>query len=225
MLFIPGLISSEKVWQHQFNGLKNFIDPVVVCVEKSTPEEMVDEILNRAPEKFILCGHSMGGWLCLEFMRHFHARVLAIALVNTTAKEDSLEKLQKRNQMIEMVGRGDFVTVVDQLVDRFVFESSQKPNIRKMFLDKGPEVFINHQHSMIQRSEVLSILPKISVPTLIIHALKDQNFQLSEQIQMKKLIKTSKLAQIEDAGHMSPMESPQAVTALLRFWLEYDVMV
>lgn len=225
MIFIPGLSSCEKLWQHQLDGLKEIVAPVVVCVEKSTPEEMLDEILRKAPEKFILCGHSMGGWLCFELIRHIPDRVLALALVNTTAKKDSLEKLQKRRQMIEMVEQGDFLKVIDQLVDRFVFEDSQKSNVRKMFLDKGPEIFLNHQNSMIQRSDVLSILPKISVPTLIIHALNDQNFQLAEQIEMKKLIKTSKLAFIEGSGHMSPMESSQAVTALLRFWLEYDVMI
>lgn len=225
MLFIPGLISSAKVWESQVKGLSSVIDPRVVCVNNSTPLGMVNEILTQAPEKFIVCGHSMGGWLCFELFRHAPDRIIAVALVNTTAREDSLEKLQKRKEMIQMAEKGNFSQVVDILVDRFVLDPSQKQNVRNMFLDRGKEVFINHQISMIQRSEVLSVLPKIAVPTLIIHASEDQNFQLQEQIQMQKLIKTSKLAHVEGSGHMSPMEAPQAVTAVLRLWLEYDVLI
>ena len=225
MLLIPGLISSEIVWQHQVKYLDCIIDPRVICVSKSTPAEMVEEILTQAPEKFILCGHSMGGWLGFEILRHAPNRVIALALVNTTSRKDSLEKLQKRKEMIQLAESGNFSQVVDMLVERFVFDPSQKQNVQEMFLKKGKDAFINHQKSIIQRSEVLSILPKISVPTLIIHASEDRNFQLEEHIEMQTLIKGSKLAHIEAAGHMSPMEAPQAVTAILRFWLEYDVLI
>jgi len=35
-------------------------------------------------------------------------------------------------------------------------------------------------------------------------------------------ISGAKLAMIEDCGHLSPLERPQAVTALLRMWLQYS---
>lgn len=74
---------------------------------------------------------------------------------------------------------------------------------------------------MLQRTECLSILPKIMCPTLVIHGVQDKNFSLEEHQELVSNIPNSKLALIEDAGHMSPMEMPQAVTSLLRFWLTY----
>jgi pimeloyl-ACP methyl ester carboxylesterase len=39
---------------------------------------------------------------------------------------------------------------------------------------------------------------------------------------MSSMVPESRLAIIEDCGHMSTMERPQAVTALLRDWLLYS---
>lgn len=40
---------------------------------------------------------------------------------------------------------------------------------------------------------------------------------------MKSGIPSAKLAIIEDCGHMPHVKQPQAVTALLKFWLENQV--
>ena len=90
-----------------------------------------------------------------------------------------------------------------------------------MFLSEGPEVFIHQEQAMMQRKETLSILPQIACPTLLIHAAQDRNFSLQEHQELTAHIPGAKIAIVEDSGHMSPLEMPQAVTALLRFWLTY----
>ena len=74
---------------------------------------------------------------------------------------------------------------------------------------------------MLGRGECLSVLAEISCPTLVIHAAQDKNFGLQEHVEIVEEIYNSKLAVVEDSGHMSPMEMPQAVTMLLRYWLTY----
>jgi pimeloyl-ACP methyl ester carboxylesterase len=90
-----------------------------------------------------------------------------------------------------------------------------------MFLEVGQEAFIRQEKAMINRSESQSILSSITCPTLVIHAMQDKNFSLQEDQELVDQIQNAKLGLIEDSGHMSPIEMPQAVTALIRLWLTY----
>lgn len=182
---------------------------------------MVEAILEAAPPKFALAGHSMGGWLCLEVMRVASSRVTKLCLLNTTFRSDSEEKRISRQKMILKAEKGQFREVVKEIADHFVFNPLVKNDVEKMFLDVGEEAFIHQEHAMLERDECQSILPTISCSTLVIHAAQDRIFSLQEHQELAEKIKNAKLAVIEDSGHMTPMEMPQAVTALLKFWLTY----
>ncbi len=52
---------------------------------------MAEAILAEAPSNFALCGHSMGGYVCLELIRYAPKRVQALVLVNTSARPDTPE--------------------------------------------------------------------------------------------------------------------------------------
>ena len=58
-------------------------------------------------------------------------------------------------------------------------------------------------------------------PTLVIHASEDKRFSFEMNKEIANAIPRAKFSIIDDCGHMSPMESPQAVTTLMRYWLDY----
>lgn len=221
LVFISGLLSNASLWEHQYKHLNDIASIHIISPTENTPDKMVETILKKAPETFALAGHSMGGWLCLEVMKAASSRISKLCLLNTTSRMDSEEKKNRRQQMILNAQTGKFQTVVEEIADLFVFNTAIKNNVKNMFLKAGKEAFIAQQESMIRRKESKSILPTISCPTLLIHAVQDKNFSLEEQRELASQIKESKLAIVEDSGHMSPMEVPQAITALLRFWLTY----
>jgi pimeloyl-ACP methyl ester carboxylesterase len=94
-----------------------------------------------------------------------------------------------------------------------------KPDVEKMFLDVGEKVFISQQKAMMRRKETQSILATITCPTWVIHAAQDKNFSLEEHKELVNQIPHAELAIVENSGHMSPMEAPEAITALLCHWL------
>lgn len=219
LVLLSGLLSNERLWQHQTAHLSDIASIRVFCPSQNTPEKMVRAILDQAPPQFALAGHSMGGWLCLELMRRAPARVTRICLLNTTARMDSEEKKGRRQKMILRAEQGHFLEIAKEIADEFVFNRLVKSDVEKMFLDVGPEAFIRQQQAMLMRGECQSILPTITRPTLVIHAARDKNFSLEEHKELASRIPGAELAQIDDSGHMSPIERPQAVTALLRLWL------
>ncbi len=221
LVLISGLLSNHTVWKHQLHHLKQLTSIHIVSPRENTPENMVQEVLRQAPPRFAMAGHSMGGWLCLEIMRLAPHRVVKLCLLNTTARSDSDEKKAKRKEMITRAQQGCFHEIVDEITSCFVHVADVKEDVKNMFLQVGKDVFIQQEESMIRRQESLSILPTIDCPTLVIHAAQDNNFSLVEHEDLVAQIARATLAVVEDAGHMSPMEMPQAVTALLRYWLTW----
>lgn len=219
LVLIPGLLSNSVFWKHQIEHLSEIASIYVASPIQDTPEKLVEEILKTAPLQFALAGHSMGGWLSLEIMRRAPSRVSKLCLINTTARSDSDEKAKKRRELIAKAEKGGFEEIAKSLAGRFTFQKEKEKEVETMFLETGLEVFIRQQKAMLMRQESESILPTIFCPALVIHAAEDQNFSLQEHEELKSNIPNAKMAIIEDAGHMSPLEMPQAVTSLLRFWL------
>jgi pimeloyl-ACP methyl ester carboxylesterase len=219
LVLISGLLSNKTVWQHQIGHLSDIASIQVISPSQDTPEKMIQAILDQAPPKFALAGHSMGGWLSLEVMRAAPYRVSRLCLLNTTARMDSEEKRNGRQQMILKAEKGQFPEVVKELVEKLVFNPLVKKDVEKMFLEVGKEIFIHQERAMLARDECQSILPTIQCPALVIHAAQDKNFSQEEHEEFVNQIPHAKLAIVKDSGHMSPMESPQAVTDLLRAWL------
>ena len=63
-------------------------------------------------------------------------------------------------------------------------------------------------------------LGAIRVPTLVICGRQDALTPLDRSQEIASGIPGARLAVIEECGHLSTMERPHAVTALMRLWLE-----
>lgn len=220
LVLISGLLSNRRVWQRQVQDLSDLATICCIAPVQNTPQAMLREILENAPPYFALAGHSMGGWLSLEVMRAAPSSVKQLCLLNTTARMDSLEKADRRRHMIQQAQEGHFEEIVDQNIANFVLNPAVRSDVRKMFLEVGKEAFICQEQAMLLRAECQSILPTIACPTLVIHAAQDKIFTYEEHQELAASIPDARLAVVQNSGHMSPMEQPQAVTELLRQWLK-----
>lgn len=221
LILLPGLLSDKALWRHQTHHLGDIAHIKVIELTDNSSESMISTVLKHAPKQFALAGHSMGGWLALEVVKAVPERIIKLCLLNTTARSDSSEKYLNRKKMIEAVNQGQFTDVANNITNHFVYHQVVKKDILDMFLRVGQQTFINQQTAMMNREECISTLPNILCPTLIIHAQQDKNFSKEMHEELTYHIPHAQLAIVEDSGHMSPMEMPQAITTLMRYWLTY----
>lgn len=73
--------------------------------------------------------------------------------------------------------------------------------------------------AMMMREDLSSMLNMINCPTLIIHSENDAIFNIQDSQLLKQKIKHATLSTIQNCGHMSPMESPEIVTQMMKVWL------
>src|SRR2546422_4696936 len=72
------------VWEHQARTLSALT--TVDIADHGTLDslgKMADAVLERAPARFALAGHSMGGRIAFEVLRRAPERVIAVALMDT----------------------------------------------------------------------------------------------------------------------------------------------
>ena len=218
IILIPGLLCDATVWQHQIKYFQQHKIIVPDLSTASTPNEMVAAVLSQAPKNFALAGHSMGGWVALEVMRTAAQRVNKLCLLNTSAALDSAEKTAARHALITMAKENKYDLLIERLLKIFLHKQDCKMAVKEM-LERNKHALITQEYAMLQRQDCTPLLNTIHCPTKIIHANQDAVFNISNSELLCKNIPHASLEQIENCGHMSPMEAPDEVTKIMLDWL------
>ena len=99
----PGLLLDERLWQHAVLALSDLADcRVPDFSSQDTIGAMAESVLAAMPERFALCGLSMGGYVALEVMRRAPQRVSRLALLDTRARLDTPDETARRRGLLEL---------------------------------------------------------------------------------------------------------------------------
>ncbi len=83
----------------------------------------------------------------------------------------------------------------------------------------GPEAFVCQEEAIIRRPDSREDLKDIACPTLVLCGREDALTPLPLHEEMASLIPDAQLRVIEGCGHLSTLERPEEVSAMLREWL------
>jgi pimeloyl-ACP methyl ester carboxylesterase len=225
LVLLPGLLCDKALWSYQEEVLAKKC-PIMIpdLSQQDSIQVLAENLLQKLPEKFFLCGFSMGGYVAFEILRLAKNRVIQLALINTTHRLDSPEMRKRRLDFIALAEKGRFRGVTPQLLPMLLDEHNVHNHIiRETIFDMakriGREGFINQEKAILGRIDHTSLLGEIDMPTLIIGGQKDLITPPEHQTEMHRLIKGSSLHLLENVGHISPLEAPKKVSDLLDHWL------
>lgn len=225
LLLIAGLLDDHELWAHQIRHLADVCEPIVVDNGRDlTMRALAERVLATVGGSFAVAGMSMGGYAALEVMRLAPERVNGLGLVNTSARSDDEARRRFRMMQIEKARTGGFeellATDVPSVVHPDRHTDQQLMNaIFAMARRTGATTFIRQHEAIMTRIDSRALLPNIQCPTLVVVGREDTATPLELAEEMAGAIPNAKLGLIEQCGHYSPMERPQAVTALMRLWL------
>lgn len=225
LILLPGMLCDEALWAHQSDTLLDIADITVADMTRDDSlAGMAKRVLASAPESFALAGLSMGGYAAQEIMRRAPERVERLALLDTSARPDSPEKTEQRKGFIEQAERGDFRGVMSRFVPMMVHEDRHTDDgvmtvVQSSAENVGPEAYIRQQKAIMTRPDGRQDLKKITCPALVLCGRQDGLTPLAMHEEMAAAIPGASLVVIEDCGHLSPLERPRAVSAVMRYWL------
>lgn len=225
-VFIPGLLCTDALYAPQVAALGGRLDIAIGDHRRhDTLAAIAGHILSSAPERFVLAGLSMGGYISLEILRQAPERVTALLLLDTSARADEPEKTARRRELVKISSEQGLDRVMDQLVPVFLAEESQQDaglvaTARKMASDTGPDTFARQQEALTARPDSRPSLVDIRCPTLVIVGDKDVLTPPDLAREIADAIPGSQLSVIENCGHLSTLEQPEAVNQAIETFLE-----
>lgn len=224
LLLLPGTLNDEELWRAQVTGLADLADGVVGDISQGTTlTELAESVLATAAPSFALAGFSMGGFVALEIARLAPERIERLALLDTSMRADTPGRLAER-QALDRAARatGMFLGVTRRMLSDYVATSHLNDEdlarrIQVMTQRMGREVFL--RQNAVARTGGEAALRSLDCPILILCGAEDAITPPKLHHEMAAANSRAKLVIIEEAGHMSPMEQPEKVTAAMRDWL------
>lgn len=176
--------------------------------------DQLHDMLPTVPDKWIVCGLSMGGYVALEFWKRHRHRVAGLVLTNTKASIDDDKAIANRLAVVEQAKSLGSDSVTLPMLPKLLAQSSMEKNpkvvarVEAMMRSISSTTISRSQQAMIFRDSFMDDLGVIDVPTLVLAGARDVITPGSLMESMAAKIPQSYFKVIEDAGHLAPMENP-----------------
>ncbi len=214
LVLVPGLLCTERMW----HPVRELMSPEIHLVQVGALRDpdlgsLAQGILAIAPPRFVIAGHSLGGYVALEIMRRAPERISGLALINTSARSDPPDQISRRSDLMSLAQIGRFHGITPRLFPRLVADPSAEmlEILQHMAAEVGVAHFISQQQAVINRIDSRPTLAAIKCPTLVIGGRDDRLTPPDLSIEMFQRISDSELHIIRRCGHLAPLEAPSEV--------------
>jgi pimeloyl-ACP methyl ester carboxylesterase len=225
LVLLSGLLCDELIWSDVAARLRDVADVRIVTFPGfSSIGDMAEHVLSVAPARFALAGHSMGGRVAIETVRRAPQRVIALALLNTGIHPLRPNEIENRNALVHIARERGMSAVAAEWLPPMMGADAARiaeltPALTAMVERQTPAGFAGQITALLERPDALAVLPSVRVPTLLLSATNDRWSPVAQHRDMQRLVPHAELIAVENAGHMAPVEQPDAVARALRDWL------
>jgi pimeloyl-ACP methyl ester carboxylesterase len=224
LLLLSGLLSDDTPWLDVATRLRATCPVRIVSfADCGSLGEMAEQVLHKAPKRFTLAGHSMGGRVALEVWRRAPERIAALGLLNTGAFPRRPEEAASRARLVTIAQEQGMAALAAEwlppMMARSAASSEQRAvmqRLTRMVEGQTPASFAAQIQALLNRPDAEPLLPTIRVPTLLLSGSEDTWSPVSQHADMQRMIPGSILVEVAHAGHMAPIEQPDAVANALR---------
>ncbi|MCG9494470.1 alpha/beta hydrolase [Acinetobacter pittii] len=225
LVFIPGFMLDESLWDEVSKELINHQNRIKAnLIHGNTIQEIAQNITKNAPEKFLLVGFSLGGYIARSLAEQFPDRVRGLVLIASSLRSDTEEEKKHKLTAIRLNSKETFRGLSSISIARALHPSNDNnkvliKRIQEMGKNLGYEEFV--KQSLLNRETYDT--NKILCPTLIISGAQDQMRSIEEAEEMHRKIKNSTLKVIEETGHMIPLEQPKKLVTTILGWMNDEI--
>ena len=183
---------------------------------------MAEHVLAVAPQRFSIAGHSLGGWVAQEVAARAPERVSKLFLCDTWARKPEGTDEYLRNYWTN--AERDLDGALTEHFHLLLHEDRYNDDafcarLQRWQREMGADGYIRQLKALAADYSTEDLLPRITADTLVIHGRQDRVVVEEEVEFLAEGIAGAALALIDEAGHCSPIEQPQAFTAVMRLWL------
>jgi 2-succinyl-6-hydroxy-2,4-cyclohexadiene-1-carboxylate synthase len=184
----------------------------------------VEEVLGSAPERFVLCGYSMGGRVALHVALAAPERLRALVLVSTTAGiEDGgerAERLRADAALAAEIEKGSIEDFVRRWTATPIFGGEPAESVAFWVEDlrRGSPAALAAVLRGLGAGSMAPVwdrLPELRMPATVVAGERDSKYVAIGERLVAALPGARDLVVVPGAGHGVPREAPAALAAAI----------
>lgn len=241
VLLLHGLLMDRSMWDAQIDELKDryrlvAIDApghgesagVALGFDFWRHADMVAGICDQLQiDAAYWCGQSMGGFTSIRAAMSHPKRVRGLILIDTQAHEEDRDKLAQYEAFLQVaLADGvseDLATILLTLLFSGTYAAKPESEIwRKKMMAADMEAEHATVRAVFDRDDVHDRLGEIRCPAVVIHGLEDIAIEPERGEDLARAL-GAPYVPIGSAGHASPVEEPDPVTAAIRGFLDSQI--
>ena len=166
-------------------------------------------------DKFLLVGHSMGGYVALELLRKYPERLTGLVLLHSTPNPDGEAKKEARLREIELVEQGKKDLMARMNVEkRFAADNLQK--FADTIDELAMQVTLTEEdgvtaalRGMMERRDNNATMRNSPVPQLVILGRRDEHISAEVAEALVAAQPQAQVVWLDNSGHMGFIEEPE----------------
>ncbi|MDD5467752.1 MAG: alpha/beta fold hydrolase [Anaerolineales bacterium] len=231
VLLIHGYPLSKNIWQPQLEGLASAARLIAPDLRghggsSATSGTYSMELLAddchallgalgiRPP--VVVGGLSMGGYVAMAYARKYPAELAGLLLVATRAAADTPEARNNRLKAMESARQDGLEATFDNMLPKLLSPQTLAKNsqlakrVHHIMAATSLQGVLGDLAGMRERPDAMEVLLGFKKPALIVHGEDDQIIPRVEAESMHAALSDSQLVVIPGAGHLPPLEQPEA---------------
>ena len=238
VVLLHGFLGSHEIWEQTIQNLSGSYRVIAIDLpgHGHTPVigyahsmEMMARCVKKVLDslrlkKYVLVGHSMGGYVALAFADLYPDNLRGLCLFHSTAYPDSEEKKEDRLRAIRLVKSSKPVYTRETIRNLFAQknlrylkkEISFATSIARRTSKQG---IVAALHGMRDRPGRDIILGLVTYPIMMVIGELDNIVPKDQLLEQAEAIKNKTILYLEHDGHFGFLESPRECNRTLRKFL------
>lgn len=221
-LLVPGMLNDHRVWADVAAGLQPHAQVRIADVRTQASIAdmardawaLLDGVASEVP--VYLAGFSMGGYVAMEMLAQPARALQGLALIDTSGLGETEDSRAQREKTVRALER-DFAKTLEGLVQWNTHEPSPEllEGLRSMMRDVGADTAVRQIRAISARRDHRPVLEQLRLPVQLLCGEHDRVTPPQRAQELARLIPGAHLQLVPGAGHMLPLEQPQAVVQAL----------
>lgn len=169
----------------------------------------VSEIIDN---KYIVVGHSLGGYIAAEMTHQEPQSKKGISMVHSSFKSDSEQKKENRTKLIKFLQKNNNKSFLQEFKKKLACKERYlelKNDIEEMVFPQNNHAIINASQAMINRKDLSPYLRDIDIPVQYIIGAGDSFWTVNDLIEEASHCKISQINVIQNSCHLAMWEQPK----------------
>ncbi|MFZ4398573.1 MAG: alpha/beta fold hydrolase [Bacteroidales bacterium] len=225
IVLLHGFMESLQIWNDFSKELSAKFKVICIdlpghgkseCINEVHSMELMTDVVKQimdhlAVSSFVLIGHSMGGYVSLQFADQYPDMLKGLGLFHSQALADTEETKLNRDRTCEIVKQNRKNFISQFIPDLFAQENVEKfateiRILQSQVIDMSEEAIIAALMGMKLREAKLNVLTDLNLPFLFILGKKDSRVVLQQAMAQAMLPDHSEILLL-NIGHMGYIEA------------------